>query len=67
MDRRWLKLAVKSSSWVPTEYRAQLSRDSHYLILILEGRLYSVPIDLLLELIAGHGDSLRLCRLEDHL
>jgi hypothetical protein len=61
-------LAVKTtiSSWLPTEYRAQLSRNNLFLVLILEGRLYSLEIDLLLEVIAGHRPSLRLFRLEDH-
>jgi len=59
-------MAVKTSSWVPTEYRAQLSRNNEFLILIMEGRLYSLEIGLLLELIAGHRPSLRMFRLEDY-
>jgi hypothetical protein len=48
-------------SWTPTERgRAQLSRNNRYLILILDGKLYSLDVDLLLELIAGHRENLRI-------
>ena len=56
-------MPVKTASWIPTEYRAQLSKNSAFLILILEGRLYSLKVDLLLELIAGQRESLRLFKI----
>jgi hypothetical protein len=51
--------------WIPTEYRAKLSKNNEYLVLVLEGRLYSVKIELILELVAGHRDSVRLFKLLD--
>lgn len=61
----WRKVDLRHRSWIPTEYRAQLSRNGGFLILIMEGRLYSLDVELLLELIAGHRDSMRLFKLED--
>jgi hypothetical protein len=54
-------------SWVPMEKaRAQLSRNQAYVILILEGRLYSLHVERLFDLIAGHVESMRIFRLEKH-
>lgn len=57
----------KQYSWVPLDRaRAQLSRNKRYVILVLEGRLYSLDVELLFDLIAGRRESLRLFRLEEH-
>jgi hypothetical protein len=57
----------KRYSWVPLEKaRAQMSKNHFYVLLILEGRLYSLNVDLLFDLIAGKRESLRIFRLEDH-
>jgi hypothetical protein len=55
-----------NSSWVPTAYRIQLSKNREYLLIIAEGKLLSVKVDLLFEVLAGHRESLRLFVLEDH-
>jgi hypothetical protein len=57
----------KRYSWVPLEKaRAQMSKNHFYVILILEGRLYSLNVDLLFDLLAGKRESLRIFRLEEH-
>jgi hypothetical protein len=58
----------KRYSWVPMEKaRAQLSRNQAYVILIgLDGTLYSLEVEYLLDLIAGQRESLRIFRLEEH-
>ena len=55
-------MMIRIGSWVPTEARIQLSNDSNYLHLIVEGQLYSLKKELLLELILGKKESLRLFR-----
>jgi hypothetical protein len=58
---------LKPASWVPIpNARAQMARNNFFVILILEGRLYSLDVDLLHELIAGHRKSMRIFRLEEH-
>ena len=57
---------MQKGSWVPTEYRARVSRDKAFLQLIIEGCIYSVKVDLLMELLTGARESLRLFRLENH-
>lgn len=60
-------ILLKPSSWVPLEKaRAQLSRNNAYVILILEGHLYSLHVERLLDLIAGHVETMRIFRLEEH-
>jgi hypothetical protein len=49
-------------SWLPTDCRAQLSKDFHYLHLIIDGKLFSLRVDLLAELLQGERPSLRLSR-----
>ena len=56
----------KRFSWVPTENRVKLARDVHFLLIYMGDRIYSVPVDYLLEVIAGHRESLRLFVLERH-
>jgi hypothetical protein len=58
----------KRYSWVPIEKaRAQLSSNKAYIILIgLDGSLYSLNIELLLEVVAGHRESLRIFKCENH-
>jgi hypothetical protein len=57
----------KRYSWVPLEKaRAQMSKNHFYVLLILEGRLYSLNVDLLFDLLAGKRESLRIFRLEEH-
>jgi hypothetical protein len=57
----------KRFSWVPMEKaRAQMSRNNAYVIIVLEGRLYSLEVELLFDLLAGDRESLRLFRLEEH-
>jgi hypothetical protein len=57
----------KGFSWVPVDgSRAQISNNKAYVLLILEGRLYSLKVDLLLEVVAGHRESLRIFRCEVH-
>jgi hypothetical protein len=57
----------KKYSWVPMEKaRAQLSRNKLYVVLVLDGQLYSLNVDLLFELLSGQRDSLRIFRLEEH-
>jgi hypothetical protein len=47
--------------------RAQLSRNQAYVILIgLDGTLYSLEVEFLLDLIAGHVETMRIFRLEEH-
>ena len=50
--------------WIPSDSSIKLSKDSKFLLLIAEGKLYSVPIELLLELVAGHRERLYLSYLE---
>lgn len=58
----------KRFSWVPMEKaRAQLSRNQEYVLLIgLDGTLFSLKADILLDLIAGHVESMRVFKLEEH-
>jgi hypothetical protein len=54
-------------SWIPLEKgRAQLSRNQGYVLLILDGQLLSLEVDRLLDLIAGHVESMRIFKLEEH-
>lgn len=47
--------------------RAQLSRNQEHVLLIgLDGTLFSLKADLLLDLIAGHRESMRIFKLEEH-
>jgi hypothetical protein len=58
----------KRFSWVPMEKaRAQLSRNQEYVLLIgLDGTLFSLKAEFLLDLIAGHRESMRIFKLEEH-
>jgi hypothetical protein len=57
----------KRYSWVPLEKaRAQMAKNNFYVILILEGRLYSLDVELLFDLLSGKRESLRIFRLEEH-
>jgi hypothetical protein len=50
-----------AGSWVPNDrYRAQISSNQRYVQIVIEGRIFSVQVDLMFELIAGHRESLRL-------
>lgn len=56
-----------NSSWIPLERaRAQLTRNKGYVLLILDGQLLSLEVDRLLDLIAGHVESMRIFKLEEH-
>jgi hypothetical protein len=76
MSKRWnwrvSELAVeriqKRFSWVPMEKaRAQLSRNQEHVLLIgLDGTLFSLKAEFLLDLIAGHRESMRIFKLEEH-
>jgi hypothetical protein len=51
---------TRPGSWIPTENRIQLSNDSRYLHLVVNGELYAVKKDLLLEVVSGERENLRL-------
>lgn len=61
-------LDLDHGSWVPCGQRLRLSTRGAYVIFSIGGKLYSVRVELLLELIAGRRDSLRMFVLEkDHV
>jgi hypothetical protein len=59
----------KKYSWVPLDkrrFRAQMSSNCEFVLLVLDGSLYSLNVDVLLELVAGHRDDQRIFKLEEH-
>jgi hypothetical protein len=51
-------------SWIPSRSRAKLARNNYFLIFAIEDRLYSIRVETLLEVIAGHRESCRIMVLE---
>jgi hypothetical protein len=67
LSRPAVQQPKKGFSWVPVDgSRAQMAKNNAFVHLILEGRLYSLEADLLLDLIAGQRESLRIFRCEEH-
>lgn len=57
----------RNASWVPLDRaRAQMSKGYWYVLLVVDGQLLSLEVERLLDLIAGHVESMRVFKLEEH-
>jgi hypothetical protein len=64
MERRELgELRAQRTSWCPTAYRATMSKNREYVVLVLEGHVYSIKAEILMEILVGNRDSARLFKL----